>query len=216
MMEQTGAGSSSSIEEYTFTNTRDLRCGEIFLLTDDGIDMYNTTGLNDCPADLWESLDPEKLKEQFQARAVIKNGPHRGVMDTLSVLLGKSLVFGALEARWIGRLPAAMARAHEIEPYSVFQPKKTGSFVYFRGSIVYELVSPEGDSYIMQAYGGAVDDSLTLEALSTLGDRLKLAPRWEYRARTIDEELTFALGHSTVYAVSDDLRNIYNRIAPSD
>jgi hypothetical protein len=93
---------------------------------------------------------------------------------------------------------------------------KTGSFVYARRRIAYERMSSENGGNIMQAYGRVAGDNLTLRPLSTLSNRLRLAPRGCDTARTIDEEVTFALGHSTVDTVSDDLRNIYNRVQPSD
>jgi hypothetical protein len=57
-----------------------------------------------------------------------------------------------------------------------------------------------------------VDPNLTYESLATLGDKLKPAPGWNYRVRTLDNDLVFDLAEGTVVtAVFDDLRNIYNQ-----
>jgi hypothetical protein len=37
-------------ESYTFPSSRDMRYCEILVATKDGVQVYNTTGLNDCPA----------------------------------------------------------------------------------------------------------------------------------------------------------------------
>jgi hypothetical protein len=50
---------------YEFDNTRDMRCGEILIFKQAHIDVYNTTGVNDCSAELWDALDLEKLKKEL-------------------------------------------------------------------------------------------------------------------------------------------------------
>jgi hypothetical protein len=65
-----------AVKQYTFTDTRDKRFGEILVVKPTGIEIYNTTGLNDCPAEQWNALDLEKLRKEFGAVKVQKNGPH--------------------------------------------------------------------------------------------------------------------------------------------
>jgi len=178
---------------------------------------YNTTGLNDCPAGQWNVLDTEKLKTQYGARAVFKNGPHFWVSDTLTLDLGETLDFGGIKARWIGALPVALMEgksggAGVGEPYKVFHPEKSGKFSYLKGKEVYELVGPDGTAYVMQAGSDLVDKTLNVQALAKLGEKLKVAPGWKYRVRKLDRDLVFELPKATpVDAVSDELRNIYNR-----
>ena len=98
-----------------------------------------------------------------------------------------------------------------FEPYKVFQPKKGGILTYSKGKPVYELVGPDGAVYVMQAGSQVEDPGMTLGSLAKLGDRLKLAPGWRYRVRTLDKDLVLDLGKApVVHAISDDLRNIYN------
>jgi hypothetical protein len=58
---------------------RGARYGEIFLITSNQGQLmaavYNTTGLNDCPAATWRSLDPRELAKDFGVPAVYLNGP---------------------------------------------------------------------------------------------------------------------------------------------
>jgi hypothetical protein len=46
------------------------------------------------------------------------------------------------------------------------------------------MLTPDGRSYVMQAYSHIVDDSLTPDSLPALDDRLHLPQGWCYRART--------------------------------
>ena len=54
-----------------------------------------------------------------------------------------------------------------------------------RGRLVYELVAPGGDVYVMQAYAQILDPNLTIGKLRTLGRRLDLPAGWRYRARRL-------------------------------
>ncbi|MCI0617203.1 hypothetical protein L0244_29855, partial [bacterium] len=144
-----------SLQKITVTNIRDMRFGEILVVVGDSLEIYNTTGLNDCPAELWNALDFEEIKKQFGAVAVQKNGPKFWMMDSQAVLFGEKVSFGGLEARWAGRADAALARKSELgsEPYKLYYPKKTQYMVYEKGKPVFELVDPEGHTYVMQAHG---------------------------------------------------------------
>ncbi|MCI0447076.1 hypothetical protein L0152_28205 [bacterium] len=104
-----------SLEKVTVTNIRDTRFGEILVVVGDIIEIYNTTGLNDCPAELWNALDFEQIKKRFGAAAVQKNGPKFWMMDSQSVLFGEKVSFGGLETRWAGRVDAAVVRKSAAE-----------------------------------------------------------------------------------------------------
>ena len=66
-------------------NMRRARYGEIFVITGHlnhirGT-VYNTLGLNDCPQEQWEALDPDEIKKETNARAIVMNGPRYFMMD---------------------------------------------------------------------------------------------------------------------------------------
>jgi hypothetical protein len=142
---------STSSQPETFTGTRNMRFGEILVVKASGIDVYNTTGVNDCSPALWNALDLEHLKAQFGALQVQKNGPHYWMMDTQTVSVGEKASFGGLEARWVARLDLATVQkvAQGTTPYTVFLPKKTQKMVYAKGKPVYELADPEGHAYVI-------------------------------------------------------------------
>ena len=48
-----------------------------------------TSRANDCRAGLWDKVDLVKIKQQFGAKAVQKNGPHDWMMDSQAILPGK-------------------------------------------------------------------------------------------------------------------------------
>src|SRR5262245_27697003 len=123
-----------TVKPVEFPETRGMRYCEIFLAKPEGILMYNTSGLNDCPAAWWKSLDRAKIGKEYGAREVIMNGPHFWMADKMTIALGEALTFEGQQARYVGTLPPAMEGKGppHFEPYKVFDPKKAGSFTYLK------------------------------------------------------------------------------------
>jgi hypothetical protein len=205
-------GQGRKVEQLTIKDTRNMRFGEILVVKKTGIEIYNTTGLNDCPAKLWNALDLDKLRKEHGALKVEKNGPHYWMMDSQTVSFGEKATFGGLEARWVATLdPAVVQKAAKgSEPYKVFTPKKTQKMVYSKGKPVYELVDPAGNVYVLQAR----DERFSLEDLPKLGKQLKKLPKgWQYRTRVPKEDLILDLGPGqTIYAIGDEFHQYYTRI----
>jgi hypothetical protein len=196
----------------TVTGTRDMRFGEIMVVKNDGVEVYNTTGLNNCPAELWDVMDIERIKDQFGALAVQKNGPHFWLMDSQTLDLGETASFGGIEARWAATLDPSIVQksAKGSEPYKFFTPKKTQKQIYSKGKPVFELVDTDGHIYVMQAH----NEQFTIESLANLGEQMKLLPQgWQYRTRTLTEDLVLDLGpDKTIYAIGDEFHQYYTRI----
>ena len=196
----------------TVANTRDMRFGEILVVKETGVEIYNTTGLNECPAELWDKMDLDKIKQQFGAKAVQKNGPHFWMMDSQTLLLGETASFGGIDARYAATLDpdTVQKSATGSAPYKVFMPKKTQKMVYSRGKAVYELVDAEGNIYVLQAH----DEQFPIESLAKLGDKMKELPKgWQFRTRNLTEDLILDLGpDKTIYAVGDEFHQYYTRI----
>ena len=196
---------------------RGARYGEILLVrSEEGqltAAIYNTTGLNDCPAELWRSLDPGKLAEDFGVPMVVLNGPRFWVLDQVTAhATGEILSFSGLEARWVAEVPVPPGQAAEPSArryYSDVMVKRETEWLFAAGRPVYELLTPDGKTYVMQAYSHIVDDSLTADSLPGLGDRLHLPDRWHYRARTPDRDLTLRAVAGRACILQDELQNTY-------
>jgi len=198
--------------EVTVTGTRNLRYGEFLVVTADGIEVYNSTGLSKCPADQWKALDVDKLAKQFGAPKVQLNGPQYWMMDSQTLSFGETASFGDIDARWAATLDPAMLskEAPGTAPYTVFMPKKKQKMVYSKGKLVYELVDPDGNCYVLQGR----KEQVPMESLATLGEQMKQLPAgWRYRTRILNEDLVLDLGpDNTIYAVGDEFHQYYTRI----
>src|SRR5689334_22620284 len=82
-----GLQSSPTATEYVLArdNLRGVRYCEILIINGPITKLtgtvYNTAGLNDCPADQWKALNPDAIKKQTKALAVVMNGPRYFLMD---------------------------------------------------------------------------------------------------------------------------------------
>jgi hypothetical protein len=74
--------------------------------------------------------------------------------------------------------------------------------------VVYELVAPGGDTYVMQSYSQIRDPQLSIGQLRSLGGRIDPPPGWGYRVRRLRRDLDVgANGKATI--VQDELQNTY-------
>ena len=216
-----GSGNPASTSPYTMRDqVHGARYCEVLLVTGrlNRIEatVYNTLGLNECPEDLWQSLDSDAIKDQYQARAAILNGPRYFLMDKIGITdPGTELFdFGGLQMRRLATLPLGVTDflgGLRKKPYTEQPVRRTTVYVYDKGREVYELVTPDGTSYVMQSYSLAVDPTLTAADLPNLGARLRLPEGWRFRVRQLDQEWTLQVdGEARV--IRDELENTYQRV----
>ncbi len=210
----TTAASSSVPEEL-----RNVRYCEVIPVTRKGATLtawvYNTLGLNDCPAAEWDALTEETVNEAYPSEAAKLNGPRYWVIDKLvasgSTTTGKTFNFGGIEMELRATLDTKVGESTVgDEIYTPNQVQRDTIYTYNAGQPVYELTSPEGDIYIMQSYSQAVDKDLTLDELASLGSKLKLPEGWSYSTRTLTEDLVLEID-GLAYVINDDLYNSYQR-----
>ena len=179
------------------------------------VEVYNTTELNDCPADKWDTMDLAKIKEQFGAASFQKNGPHYWMMDSMSGSFGAKASFNGIEARYVATLdPAIIRQSAGTQPYTVFTPTKTQKQVYSKGKPVFELVDPDAHIYVLQAR----NHEFPIPSLATLGDKMEQLPAgWQYRTRVLTDDLVLDLSpDETIYAVGDEFHQYYTRIPETE
>jgi hypothetical protein len=194
------------------TSLRNVRYCEILVARRHGMTataaVYNTLGLNDCPADKWAALDATKLKKELQATVVILNGPRYFVMDRNALRNPDGVEsFDGLDARLLAQLEIKTKQKRTAYTENIVV--RENQYVYERGKNVYELVSPDGHVYVMQSYSQEIDKGLNEQGLLTLAVRLKLPKGWQYRVRKLDEDLAVRNSGGKAHVLQDDLQNSY-------
>jgi hypothetical protein len=197
----------------------DVRYCEVLPVFRDGvtlkIEVYNTITLNDCPADKWGRLSSDVLAKQFDATHVKLNGPRYWVMNRIEgsgdTASGKVADFGGIQMRQVATLSMKLWQIIAGErPYEEMIVQRSTVWVYEKGTKVYELISPQGDVYVMQSYAQIVDPKLNLQNLDLLQARLKLPKGWSYRTRVLQQELGLK-ADGKAHVIQDDFQNTYQK-----
>ena len=196
-------------------NMRGVRYGEVLamFLRDTGLEaeVYGTQMLNDCPQELWETLDADAIAKDMGAVFVKLNGPRYWLLDGLgskvAVVDPVFKDFNGIQMRRIATIPIGADFA--AGPYTVRNVNRGAVFFFDAGKTVYELVDPDGRAFILQARCVGVDPGMTEESLATLGERLALPEGWSYRTRVLDAELVVDTSATLATVVQDEFENTY-------
>jgi hypothetical protein len=201
--------------ERLLSDMRGVRYGEVLavFLRDEGLhaEVYGTQMLNDCPQELWDTLDAATIAAEMGAAFVKLNGPRHWTLDgfgaKVAVVDPVFRDFNGLTMRRIATvdLNGTMGPA----PYAERYVNRGAVFFFDAGKPVYELVNADGVAYVMQAYCIGVDPSITEASLPSLGERLQLPEGWSYRTRILDEELVVDTTDHVATVVQDELENTY-------
>jgi hypothetical protein len=194
---------------------RGVRYGEVLamFLRDTGLEaeVYGTQMLNDCPQELWETLDADAIAKDMGAVFVKLNGPRYWLLDGLgskvAVVDPVFKDFNGIQMRRIATIPIGADFA--AGPYTIRNVNRGAVFFFDAGKTVYELVDPDGRALVMQARCIGIDPNMTEESLANLGERLALPEGWSYRTRVLDAELVVDTSATLATVVQDEFENTY-------
>jgi hypothetical protein len=194
---------------------RGVRYGEVLamFLRDTGLEaeVYGTQMLNDCPQELWETLNADEIAKDMGAVFVKLNGPRYWVLDGLgskvAVVDPVFKDFNGIQMRRIATIPIGADFA--AGPYTIRNVNRGAVFFFDAGKTVYELVDPDGRALVMQARCIGIDPNITEESLANLGERLALPEGWSYRIRVLDAELVVDTSATLATVVQDEFENTY-------
>ena len=194
---------------------RGVRYGEVLamFLRDTGLEaeVYGTQMLNDCPQELWETLDADEIAKDMGAVFAKLNGPRYWVLDGLgskvAVIEPVFKDFNGIQMRRIATIPIGADFA--AGPYTIRNVNRGAVFFFDAGKTVYELVDPDGRALVMQARCIGIDPNMTEESLANLGGRLALPEGWSYRTRVLDAELVVDTSATLATVVQDEFENTY-------
>ena len=178
--------------------------------------VYNTIGLNDCPQSLWSRITAAKVKAEVRAHFVRLNGPRHWTIDAFvgSELLNPAVrSFEGLAMREAGMLHLGFRDFLSQRPYAEHTVARKTTELFKAGLPVFQLLDPDGEVFFMQSYSLQVDPWQTMDALKTLGQKLRFPRGWSFRVVTLrsDYLLESAGGQATV--IQDDLLNTYQKSA---
>lgn len=201
---------------------RNLRYAEIVPVFRSGgkfyVEVYNTIGSNECPQDLWDKLNADKLAKAYGAEKVILNGPRYWTLNQLDERGvssdGKIANFGGIEMTQRATMQSNIFTGTVGSKfYTENAVQRETTFHYWKNNRVYELISPEGGIYRMQSYCTIRDKSLSINNLEQLAEKLQLPEGWEFKTYVLNqnEEL---IANGIAYVINDNLGNSYQKVNP--
>ena len=206
---------TTSAPQRLIDNMRDVRYGEVLAVfaRDNKLEaeVYGTQMINDCPDELWKTLDPAVIASEMSALAVKLNGPRYWVLDGLGTKVAfvepvmrdfNGLMMRRIATVDLGDKPATV-------PYEERYVNRGAVFFFDAGSVVHELLNAQGKAYVMQAYCVGVDPTLNLDNLGDLAARLDLPVGWSFRSRILDAELVVDTTDHPATVVQDEFENTY-------
>lgn len=211
-----------------FENLQGQRYTEMFLIGGNAITknliggVYNTVGLNggeingnSCPQELLEKVDVDALKEQYNVLAAFKNGPRLWTLDWTEVLVGKERDFNGLKARWVTWLdiPKNIDLNKKGEAaYKKITVKRNTKFGFNKGTMIYILDDPDGNSWVMKSASLIVDPNQKFEDLKNLRNRLKPDEGWKFRTMVLEQDLVLTPDNGIAHITQDEIGNTYDRV----
>ena len=204
----------------TKTGLYGVRYCEVLLLHKDdatgafSAEVWNTLGENDCPQAEWDELDASAIAKERKALAAVLNGPRYWTLDSITSNIRKDApetTFGTLGMFQAAVIDIGTESPAQI-PYKERAIVRENVFGFQKGRVVHELVTPDGTTYIMQAYSQIKDPNLQITDLDGLGDRLELPKGWTYRTRTLDAPLDVVSQDGVATVIQDELQNTYQKL----
>ena len=201
--------------ERLISDMRGVRYGEVLaVFARDGrfeAEVFGTQLINDCPQELWETLDASTIAAEMGALAVKLNGPRYWTLDGfgLKVAVVDPVMrdFNGITMRRIATVD--LGEVPKLGPYTETKVNRGAIFFWDAGQTVHELVDPNGSAFVLQALCVGVDPEMSPATLLTLGDRLALPDGWSYRTRILDEELIVDTTATIATVLQDEFENSY-------
>ena len=182
--------------------------------------VYNTVGLNlsagsrdSTPQDKLDKVNLKEVEKEMKALSHVLNGPRLWTIDHLGVNSGTKRNFQGLEAHWVMWFPIPdEIREGKDLSYAVMDALRDTDMTVWKGSRVYILDDPDGNSFVMKSASLIKDPNQKFEDLKDLGSRLKLAEGWKFRTKILEQELVFKTKDGASFIVQDDIGNTYDRV----
>ena len=176
-------------------------------------EVFNTYGLNLCPAAKWAGIDTGAVAKANGALVVVRNGPRYWAMDRIEKYRPRHEVIkdlGGLRMIEEAVVPLASLSA---KPYTIHKVNRTTIFVWNKGRRVYELHGPDGSTWVMQSWSQQIDPKLGLKDLPGLGKRLKLPTGWRYSSVRLKKTLRVVTVNTAAQVMQDDFGDSYSHVA---
>jgi hypothetical protein len=199
-------------------NTRGMPFGGAAVIVGTGRNqrahVYTATSCADLAPGSIEKIDGKALAPTFgsNVKAVVPNAGRHWTMDEVVMEVGEIVDFQGVKLCWGGDMSGDEITAQMAAPYSIGKILRNTDWIYKAGKPVYLLRDPEGIVWVMQEYTKAIDPTLTIDNLDTVGAKLKNLPEgWTFETKVLTKDLSLDTRRTGLWAsiIRDELGNTY-------
>jgi hypothetical protein len=223
---------SKYTQEIVLDNMHGYRYMELFLKCpgQDQAGIFNTITLNiqpddsrdSSPADLMANYSDTQVAADYGAEFAYMSGIRHWMFDKMRVTIANNVRYmDGLDTRWGADAanfvpPTGAGGSGGAEAvYIVNKVTCNRTWYYNKGTTLYILDAPDGNSYVMQSYSDIVNPNQKESDLMNLGKTLKLPTGWKFRTKVLDQDMAVngitCDGKTNQWRVmQDDLINTYS------
>jgi hypothetical protein len=176
-------------------------------------DVYNTYGINTCPAKTWNAVDTTAVATQLGVLGVVRHGPRFWLMNTIKKFDSAGRTVTNLDGLRMARVATLNLPTLATAPFTVHAVDRATTFVWNAGATAYELRGPGGSRWVMQSYSRQLDPALRLADLATLAGKLQLPAGWHYRVVQLAKTLKVVTVKTDAQVLQDNLDDTYSRVS---
>ena len=152
--------------------------------------MHATTGISVATDKTPDMIDPVKLAKELDVEMCAVNRGRIWTIDEAEFLGGYIVDFHGVKMTWVGEMVAANLLEQFHNAYLPSLIQRFTAWTYYVGKPIRVLREPGGPVWVMQEYTKAVDASLNIDNLHTVGKKLKKLPKgWKFETIILTEEL---------------------------
>jgi hypothetical protein len=200
------------------TNTRGMAFGGAAVMVGTGRNerahVYTATSCANLVPGSIEKIDAKKQAAELGSgvTAFMGNVGRHWTMDELYMRVGEVVDFQGVKLCWGGDMTGDELRSQFSANYVPAKILRDTDWIYKAGKPVYLLREPGGIVWVMQEYTKAVDPTLTIDNLATVGGKLKNLPAgWTFETKVLSKDLSLDTRRTGLWAsiIRDELGNTY-------
>ncbi|MGE0031675.1 MAG: hypothetical protein AB7T20_11195 [Steroidobacteraceae bacterium] len=222
-----GSGARSA----RFDNLHHVRYIEIFLAAREAntgnlvAACYNTTfnaigipaSRDTAPQALVESLDLNRIRDDFGVLGASLNGPKLWMVDWIEIDVGVVRDFYGIEAPWVAQLNMeGNAGVSESTPYKPTSIARKSAVGWNKGTTVLLLDDADGNTWIMKGFQQGIKPQHTYDQFVAAGasNFTQLPAGWKFRMKVLDKDLVEVPTTGVAMIMPDEFFNVYDKTGP--
>jgi len=184
------------------------------MFTPNGIPASKDT----APQKLIEGLDMDKLKTEYGVLNASLSGPKIWQPDWVTVNAGVERDFNGIPATWVAQLNMGdnLELVAEMEVYKPVTIARKSQLGWNKGTRVFLLDDPEGNSWILKGFQLGLKPQHTFEEFLAGGpDQFKKLPEdWFLRTKILEQDLIEKPANGVATIMPDEFFNVYDKTGP--